>query len=128
MSALAFLLNLIMDEQAKAAFASASESSKLLITLATGLLGLEITFAKDIVVTLTHPGRVLLGISWALFLLTVVTGLWTQLALTGSLGGDTTPTAKAIFGSNVRIPAITQILFFLAGLGCTVAFGLTNSL
>jgi hypothetical protein len=116
-----------MDEQAKAAFAGAADSSKLLITLATGLLGLEITFAKDVVITLTHPGKILVGISWALFLLSVVAGLWTLLALTGNLGGDTVPTAKAIYGSNVKFPAVTQILLFLAGLGCTVAFGLSNS-
>lgn len=117
-----------MDDQAKAAFASASESSKLLITLATGLLALEITFAKDIVVTLSRTGRILVGVSWALFLLSVVAGLWTQFALTGSLGVATVPTATTIFNSNVRIPATAQILLFLAGLGCTVAFGLAGSL
>jgi hypothetical protein len=38
--------NLIVDDQTKAAFSSAADTSKQLITLATGLLGLEITFAK----------------------------------------------------------------------------------
>jgi len=112
-----------MDEQTKAAFASASDTSKQLITLATALLGIEITFLKDFTASVDTATRLLMGLSWGLLLLSVVAGVWTLLALTGSLSAATNPTPRTIFGSNVRLPAITQILLFLAGLALTVVFG-----
>jgi hypothetical protein len=112
-----------MDEQTKAAFASASDTSKQLITLATGVLALEITFAKDVILKLDATAKCLIGVSWILLLLSVGAGVWTLLALTGSLGQGTALTPKAISGSNVRIPAILQIFFFLGGLILTVWFG-----
>lgn len=113
-----------MDEQTKAAFASATDTSKQLITLATGVLALEITFAKDVVLKLDATAKRLIGVSWIFLLLSVVAGVWTLLALTGSLGQGTDLTPKAISGSNVRIPAILQILLFLGGLLLTVWFGI----
>ena len=114
-----------MDEQTKAAFASASDTSKQLITLATGLLALEITFAKELLDgNLDSTAKFLAGLSWALLLLSVIVGVWTLLALTGSLSSGTTPTPRTIFGSNVRIPAMLQILLFLGGLLLTVVFGI----
>lgn len=112
-----------MDDQAKAAFSSASDTSKQLITLATGLLALEITFAKDVIGSLGASAKYFIGISWVLLLLSVIAGVWTLLALTGSLAQQATPTSQSISGSNVRIPAILQILLFLGGLICTVWFG-----
>jgi hypothetical protein len=113
-----------MDEQTKAAFSSASDTSKQLITLATGVLALEITFAKDVVVRLDATTKCLIGVSWILLLLSVVAGVWTLLALTGSLGQGTDLTPRSISGSNVRIPAILQICLFLSGLLLTVWFGI----
>lgn len=112
-----------MDEQTKTAFASASETSKQLITLATGILALEITFAKDVIVNLDAAAKCLIGTSWVLLLLSVIAGVWTLLALTGSLAQKSAPTAQSIFGLNVRIPAVVQILLFLGGLILTVWFG-----
>jgi hypothetical protein len=116
-----------MDEQAKAAFASASDTSKQLITLATALLALEITFGKDFIGKFDATSKVLVGTSWVLLLFSVVAGIWTLLALTGSLGGTARPTATSIFGANVRIPAVVQILFFVSGLILTVWFGIRGA-
>lgn len=113
-----------MDEQTKAAFTSASESSKQLITLATGLLALEITFAKDLIGHVDRTAKWLLGASWIVFLLSVIAGVWTLLALTGSLTSSTTLTARTISDTNVRVPAVLQILLFLGGLLLTVLFGI----
>jgi hypothetical protein len=112
-----------VDEQTKAAFASASDTSKQLITLATGVLALEITFAKDVILKLDATAKYLVGASWILLLLSVTAGVWTLLALTGTLGQGTALKPKAISGSNIRIPAILQILLFLGGLLLTVWFG-----
>lgn len=112
-----------MDDQTKTAFASASDTSKQLITLATGVLALEITFAKDIVGRLDETARWLIGGSWVLLVVSIVAGVWTLLALTGSLAQATAPTPQSIFGGNVKRPAIAQILLFLGGMALTVWFG-----
>ena len=114
-----------MDDQTKAAFASASDIAKQLITLASGILALEVTFAKNIMdAKLDQNAKYLLTGSWILFLLSVTAGVWTLLALTGSLGKLGPLTPSAIYGSNVRIPAFFQILLFLGGLGLSVWFGI----
>ena len=116
-----------MDEQTKAAFASASDTSKQLITLATGVLALEITFAKDVISAIDKTVGVLVGASWILFLFSVAAGIWTLLALSGTLGQAKSLTPGAISGSNVRIPAILQILFFIGGLLLSVWFGVQRA-
>jgi hypothetical protein len=113
-----------MDEQTKAAFAAAAECAKQLITLATGLLALEITFAKEVVQQLDMAGRWTIALSWILLLLSVVAGVWTLLALTGSLASTAPLSGKTIFGMNVRIPAMLQIVLFLIGLLSTVGYGI----
>jgi len=113
-----------MDDQCKAAFASASDTAKQLITLASGILVLEVTFAKNIMdAKLDQTTKYLLAGSWILFLLSVVAGVWSLLALTGSLGQGETLTSKTIYGSNIRIPAFFQIILFLSGLALSVWFG-----
>jgi hypothetical protein len=112
-----------LDDQAKEAFASAADTSKQLITLATGILALEITFKRDVLGKLDPFATNLLAVSWVLFLLSVIAGVWTLLALTGSLGAQTPPTAQGISRTNVRVPALLQILLFICGLVCTVWFG-----
>ena len=106
-----------MDDRLKAAFAFAQETTKQLIGLATGVIALTVTFSKDIATSVGTPARIFLMLSWIAFLLSVLCGVWTMLALTGTLepkhGSTNTPTIR---GRNVTIPSIAQIFFFLAGL------------
>jgi hypothetical protein len=113
-----------MDEQTKAAFASASDNCKQMITLSTGLLGIEITFTKEYFALLSGWGKIIVGISWVFMLFSVVAGVWTLLALTGCVSASTPPRPGTIFDSNVKNPAIVQVVCFLVGLACTVAFGI----
>lgn len=113
-----------MDEHTKAAFASAADICKQLITLATGVLALEITFVKDIA---PHPGNLdvwLLESSWTMLSISVLAGLTALMALAGSAGQDTPPKASAIYGSNVKFPMLVQILGFVIGLVLSVVFGM----
>jgi hypothetical protein len=114
-----------MDEQRKKAFDFAQETSKQLITLATGVIGLTITFGKDFVGSVHGFPRCLAVMSWALLLASVAFGLLTLMALTGSLepaAGD--PAAPSIRGGNVTVPAIIQVLLFFLGLLLAVLFGI----
>jgi hypothetical protein len=107
-----------MDDQVKAAFEAARESTKQLITLSTGVLTLEITFVQKMGKTCW-----LLPLSWGCLLLSVACGVWTLLALTGTLAPMDNSTPVSIRGLNVTIPSIIQIILFILGLSFTVAFG-----
>ena len=112
-----------MDEQRKKAFDFAQETSKQLITLATAIIGLTVTFGKDFAGSVHGGARVLAISAWVLFLLSILFGLLTLMALTGSLEAKG-HTAPSIRGSNVTIPAATQILLFFLGLVASVWFGI----
>ena len=115
-----------MDDQTKAAFESAADTSKQLITLATGILALEITFAKDVIQNLNGSTKCFIGVSWILLLLSIAMGVWTLLGITGSLGRKAPLSPQSISGETIRYPAIIQILLFLAGLLLMVWFGIKS--
>lgn len=113
-----------MDEQQKLAHESAQDTTKQLLGLATGIIALTITFGKDFIGTIPDPPRHYALWAWAAFLLSVCFGMWTLMALTGTLeAAKGKSTAPSIWGSNVTLPASLQVLAFLVGLGLTVLFG-----
>lgn len=123
MSALALLLGGKMDEKTKQAFEFARDTTKQLLTLATGIIALMITFAKDFVQSVDETARLFALLSWGAYLLSVFGGLWTLLALTGTLEAEDDSVPVSIRGINVTLPAAIQILSFLVGLVLTVIFG-----
>jgi hypothetical protein len=112
------------------AFDFASEATKQLITLATAVVALTITFSKDVLDLTNGEGKVVLGWAWILYLASVIAGIVTLQALAGSLGtskrGERAP---SIYERNVTIPAIAQVACFGVGTLFTVFFvfiGLTT--
>jgi hypothetical protein len=112
-----------MDDKSKMAFEFARDSVRQLITLATGIIALAITFSKDFIGTIPPSAKHLAELSWGAFLLSVLFGLWSLLALTGTLGIDA-PSTPSIRERNVTLPATLQIVSFFAGLVLTVVFGI----
>ena len=113
-----------MDKHIEKAFDFAQESTKQLIALATGMIALSITFAKDFVGTVDGSARDWALLSWGTLLLSVFFGLWTLLALTGSLQPKVGAAPPSIRGSNVILPATLQIATFFLGLVLSVVFGI----
>jgi hypothetical protein len=113
-----------LDERVKASFDFAQESTKQMITLATGIIALTITFQKDFLNSSSIPAQAKFyaPLSWLLFLLSVIFGLWTLLALAGSLDPKNQG-QPSIYGMNIIIPSIMEILCFIAGLSLTVWYG-----
>ena len=113
-----------MDESLKKAFDFAADLAKQLITLATGIITITITFAKDFLPRGATPDAKRWAMcAWYAFLISIVCGVWTLMALTGTLEQKTGTTRPiSIRGANVTMPAALQILFFLAGLLLTIAF------
>lgn len=124
-----------MDKRTEKAFDFASDATKQLITLSTGVLALTITFAKDILSNVSGMTSVLLVVGWVLYLLSIACGIWTLLALTGNLApmgsssepGNEDPQSQraSIRTGNVIIPSVLQIIAFLIATASTVAFGIS---
>jgi hypothetical protein len=112
-----------MDEKTKKAFDFAQESSKQVISLSTGVIALSITFSKDFLQHVSSTARVFALWSWGAYLAAVLFGLWTLLALTGTLDAKA-GVPVSIRGWNVVLPASLQILAFVLGLVLSVIFGI----
>ena len=114
-------------ENSKEAFGFAQDTTKQVISLSTGILTISITFYKSIS-AIPSPGiGWCLALSWVLYLFSILFGVWTLLALTGSLE----PAKKAepqpsITGKNITLPARLQIIAFVFGIVFTVTYGITS--
>jgi hypothetical protein len=113
-----------MEERTKQAFQSVNDSFKQMMTLSTGVLTLEITFLKDIIKNLSHAAYLSLGLSWFSFLISLLAGIAGLLAITGSLSKTDNLTPASVYGTNIRFPAMFQVIFFGLGMFFTVVFGI----
>lgn len=107
-----------MDERIKLGFDYAKEIATQLITLSIGFLALTITFTKELVKTpLSARSRRCLQGSWALHVVSLCSGIWSLLALTGTLvpGSPNATPAVLTLGTNIRLPAGVQIVCFIFG-------------
>jgi hypothetical protein len=109
-----------MDDRAKAAFAFLADTCKQLLTLATGILVLTVTFTHDLLGQVSGFAAGSLLTAWLFYLVSVVGGVWLMLAATGSLAKSPSPD---IYSSNIRIPALVQVISFALAMIATVVFG-----
>ena len=114
----------LSDATAKA-FDFAQDVTKQVLTLATAIIAVTITFFKDFAGHATYATKVVMGCSWIAYLVSVILGLWTLMALTGTLQPLRPVDARlSIQGSNVRLPAFLQLIFFLIALILSVCAGI----
>jgi hypothetical protein len=107
------------------AFQFAKEISTQLITISSALIGLSVTFVKD----LKTDEPLWLRISWGCYIFSVMFGVWHLMALTGALESLSAP-GKTFdtFGWPTRLPAIAQIVTFIGGTFCLIKFGWKHGL
>lgn len=109
-----------------AGFQSANELAKQLITLATGVLALSITFTKE---ALRSNGLIVtwpLKWAWIAWLLSVCFGIWTMMALTGMIFKVTENVdafESVTYGTSIGIPASLQIFMFVLGIALLIFHG-----
>ena len=115
-----------VDEQAKLAFASVTELTKQLITLGTGVLTLEVAFAKAFVEKAV-ASHWQVQYSWIGLLISIVAGVWVLMAVTGKLAKGTNLAANDVYAVSIRVPAFIQVAAFTAGMFYTAWFGLLAS-
>lgn len=113
-----------MTEREKQSFDFAADATKQIITLSTAVIGLTVTFLKDILQTPTSYGWTLKA-AWFLYALAATAGLWHLLGLAGSLGNkDKVPDAKlSIYSQNASFPMFLQLVCFVLAVVFTIAFG-----
>ncbi len=74
-----------MKENQKKSFDFAADTTKQLITLATAIITLTVTFSKDIVgLSIDYP-KTLLAWTWGIFIASLFFGIFALMALTGTL-------------------------------------------
>jgi uncharacterized membrane protein (DUF485 family) len=113
-----------VEEPVKKAFDFAADLAKQLITLSTGIITITIAFSKDFLPsTVTADTKRWAMCAWYAFLVSIVCGVWSLMALTGTLEPKAgTNNNLSIRGANVTLPASLQILSFLVGLLLTIVF------
>jgi hypothetical protein len=112
-----------MDERVKASFEFAQDATKQLITLATAIIALTITFLNDVIRSAPGGTSILIEVAWFLYLASIVFGIVTLLGLTGELASSRS-TQPSVYGRDIRWPSALQILAFLAALILTLIFGI----
>jgi hypothetical protein len=115
------------DEAAKKGFDFASETTKQVMGLSTGIIALTITFSKDFVHEVPPKAINFLVWAWLAYLLSIVFGIMTLMALTGTLQPKSERGERpSLWGKNVTRPAGLQIFSFLIGLVLTICFGISS--
>ena len=115
-----------LEERQKKAFDFVSDYTKQLITLATGIITLTVTFLGDELKASSVWSKSLLIASWGLFTLSICFGIMRLMALTGNLDPikQGTKPNLTITSANVRKTGMAQILAFALGLFLSVVFGI----
>ncbi|MCP9234390.1 hypothetical protein [Lewinella sp. JB7] len=117
-----------MREQRKKAFDFAAESTKLLITLSTGMIALTITFSQAFISDTAKATLWPLLVAWACYLVSVVFGIATMLSLTGTLSevnsaDETGASEPSVYAPSITGKSLLQIAFFLLALAFTCVHG-----
>jgi hypothetical protein len=74
-----------MKENQKKSFDFAADTTKQLITLATAIITLTVTFSKDIIGVGNDYPKTLLAWTWGVFIASLFFGIFALMALTGTL-------------------------------------------
>jgi hypothetical protein len=114
-----------MDDAAKKAFDFAQTVTTQILTLATAIVGLTVTFLDGKLKAYSSCTRLLLELGWLAFIVSIVAGVFTLMSLAGNLERPNAGkgAAPSIYAGNIRLFATCQVVFFLIALGFTIAFG-----
>jgi hypothetical protein len=110
------------NERIKKAFDFSADLTKQLITLATGIITITITFSHDFVKDPAAAPKGLAYTAWYFFLASIFFGIMTLSALTGNLDAKDKTAEPTIFKGNIIIFSVPQFLTFFAGLLYTILF------
>lgn len=116
-----------MDRESRSqiAFEYASDTTKQLMALATGVIALTVTFSKDFIGTVPEELKWYVNGVWALLLISVFFGQICLMTLTGIMGSNKKPApALNIYNKTLKVTSILQFLTFFSGLLFAVVFSI----
>jgi hypothetical protein len=117
--------NSVLDPHLKLALQFASDLSKQLITLSTGIIVITITFTKDILKRVSLNKQGLLGWAWAIYLISVIFGIFSLMSLTGVLAPKDGEPLKQI-SCSARVNSAIQIITFLVATFMVILYGIVE--
>ncbi len=95
-------------------FDLASKTVIQILTLASAILAVSVTFAKDHIFKEKQKGVLAIKISWAFLFVSILFGAGCLMALTGQASSE----SPSIWAGNITVLAGTQIVTFIISLGC----------
>ena len=106
-----------MQEYQKKAFDFAADLTKQLITLSTSIVTVTLLFGEH------FPRQSHLALwAWILYLISTLFGLWTLMALAGTLAPLKPPPTNLDLKFNVRLPSSLQVVAFAVAVFFTILF------
>ncbi|MEP9385197.1 hypothetical protein [Nocardioides sp. KR10-350] len=127
-----------MADWSERTFDLVSEITKQVITLSTGVMALTLTFWKDFAGHTSGVARVVLAVSWLLYILSILFGFLTLMASAGvqdrkgkalavaeasRSDNEKAAGAASIYSDNLRVFGAIQLAFFLVAIVLTVIAG-----
>lgn len=109
-----------MTEPAPTAFTFAQSVVQQILTLATGIITLTLTFFDHFVKHPSAAAKVVLILSWSVLALSILAGIGALMTMTGNLEQQQQP---KVYSANTRKMAGAQIILFAVGVALTVAAG-----
>ncbi|MEZ9944017.1 hypothetical protein AB4331_03580 [Vibrio breoganii] len=116
-----------INERDKLAFEYAKDTTKQLMTLATGFIALTVTFSKNFISNVPDCVTWQVTALWVLLLFSVIFGQFCLMTLTGILGSNRSPRPPLdIYNKTIKITSVLQALTFFIGLGFGVSVAVTT--
>ena len=110
----------VLDEPQKTTVTLVGDLTKQVLTLASALLTVTITFSKDLLSIVEHPN--LLRVAWVLLLCSALAGLLVMMSLTGRVR-EATANAPISLAGFLQVVSICQLVLFFVGLGALAVAG-----
>lgn len=112
------------SEERKKAFDFCADAIKQLITLATGIITVTITFAKDFVTTVSDSSKPWAYWAWFVYLASIICGMFALLALTAELQPKQTKSAEPSIRGAAATWSFFQIILFGIAIFLTIMFAI----
>jgi hypothetical protein len=109
-----------LDPRVGKAFDLGSETVKQLLALATAVLGVTATFAKEIVAASTPWAKYWLTGGWVMLILSLCFGVGALMNMSGQLGRIKDISEPDIYARGIAICVGVQTAVFVSGLGLVV--------
>ncbi len=109
-----------LDPRHAKAFEVAAETVKQLLALATAVLGVTATFAKDIVPASKASAKLTLTGGWVLLLLSLLCGVAALMNMSGQLGNSDIEKPN-IYARGIVVCVASQMGIFVVGMTLIIA-------